>query len=261
MLATAPTETTAPHAAANDMRSQFIFADHLVLEDSPTRDFYVELLRGLAHKNNNVLAVVQGFSSLIMMNENLDENTRENVQQMRNSAQHSSSLSERVLATGGCAKVSPQPIQLSDFLPLAEGLRDICSEAGVGFTQNITENVPAITGDINRLRDVFVELVSNAAEGAAEDVAGHVQLDVLAPGEATPASENRVDIFIRNNGPGIPEHRLAEMFLPFVTTKGSQHFGIGLTTAGVLAGQMGMRLGIASETDVTTVWISAPVAA
>ncbi|MFT5468802.1 MAG: signal transduction histidine kinase [Verrucomicrobiales bacterium] len=265
MLATAPKEKTSPQTTSarsvpsKDSKSPFLFADHLVLDNSPTRDFYIELLRGLAHKNNNVLAVVQGFSSLILMGDNLDENTRENIGQMRNSAQHSSSLSERVLSTGGCGKISPQSIQLSDFLPLADGLRDICSNAGVGFTQNITKGIPPIVGDINRLRDIFVELVKNAAEGAAHDVAGHVQLDVLAPGEASPLSENRVDIFIRNNGPGIPEQRLAEMFLPFETTKGSNHFGIGLTTAGVLAGQMGMRLGIASETDVTTVWVSAPV--
>ena len=255
-----PLATAEPAAAAADLRSQFLFADHLVLDQSPTRDFYKELLRGLAHKNNNVLAVVQGFSSLIMMNDNLDENTRENIQQMRDSAHHSSSLSERVLATGGCANISPQPIQLGDFLPLLDSLRDICQKKGVGFTMNIAEELPAIHADINRLRDIFVELMSNAAEAAEKDPAGHVQLDVLAVGEATPASEGRVDIFLRNNGPSIPEHRLHEMFVPFVSTKGSKHFGIGLTTAGVLAGQMGIRLGIASEEGVTTVWISAPIA-
>lgn len=255
MVATAET----PTQAGTIDKSQFLFADHLVLDESPTRDFYVELLRGLAHKNNNVLAVVQGFSSLIMMNQNLDENTRENVQQMRDSAQHSSSLSERVLATGGCASITPQPIQLGDFLPLMDSLKDLCKDAGVEFTLNLSESAPAIVGDINRLKDVFVELVSNAAEAAAEDIAGHVQIDVFGPGEASLPAENRVDIFVRNNGPSIPEHRLAEMFVPFVTTKGSQHFGIGLTTAGVLAGQMSMRLGIASEDNVTTVWLSAPV--
>ena len=256
MLATAEKPTAVANA---DMRSQYLFADHLVLDESPTRDFYIELLRGLAHKNNNVLAVVQGFSSLIMMNDNLDENTRENIQQMRDSAQHSSSLSERILATGGCASISPQSIQLADFLPLMDSLKDICETAGVGLTMNISDGVPPIVGDINRLKDIFVELVSNAAEAAQEDIAGHVQLDVLGPGEATPASENRVDVFLRNNGAFIKEHRLAEMFIPFTTTKGSNHFGIGLTTAGVLAGQMKMRLGIASEEDVTTAWLSSPV--
>lgn len=245
---------------AADLRAQFLFADHLTLDLSPTRDFYMELLRGLAHKNNNVLAVVQGFSSLIMMNDNLDESTRENIQQMRDSAHHSSSLSERILATGGCSKISPQSVQLSDFLPLLDSFRDICESAGVGLTLNLAENVPAVRADINRLKDLLSELVKNAAEGAARDSAGHVQLDLLAPGEASPAHENMIDIFIRNNGPAIPEHKLADMFLPFTTTKGSKHFGLGLTTAGVLAGQMKMRLGIASEEGVTTAWLSAPVA-
>jgi len=46
--------------AATPRQLNFLFADHLVLDESPTRDFYKEMLRGWAHKNNNVLAVVQG---------------------------------------------------------------------------------------------------------------------------------------------------------------------------------------------------------
>ena len=242
-------------------KTQFLFADHLVLDESPTRDFYKELLRGLAHKNNNVLAVVQGFSSLILMGDDLDENTRESVQQMRDSATHSSTLSERILTAGGCSRISSQSLNLADFLPLMDdNLRGICDRKGVGFTTNISAAARPIIADTSRLKEVLVELVSNAAEAAAEDPAGHVQLDVMATGEWTPREEGRIDMVLRNNGPGIPEERLPEVYKPFYTSKGSEHFGIGLTTAGVLSGQMKMRLGIASEANLTTVWLSAPLA-
>ena len=33
----------------------FLFADHLLLDDSPTRDFYKELLRGLAAESDSLL--------------------------------------------------------------------------------------------------------------------------------------------------------------------------------------------------------------
>lgn len=242
------------------LRHQFLFADHLVLDESPTRDFYKELLRGLAHKNNNVLAVVQGFSSLILMSDDLDENTRENVQQMRDSSQHSSSLSDRILTAGGCSRISLQSLQLNDFLPLMDAnLRGVCESKGVAFTMTVSPMAPPISADTSRLKEILVELIKNAAEAAMKAPIGLVELDVLAPGEFTPASERRVDIVIRNNGTVIAEERLAEVFKPFYSTKGSQHFGIGLTTAGVLAGQMKMRLGIASGEGSTTAWLSAPV--
>tara|TARA_R110002096_G_scaffold362892_5_gene556041 strand:+ start:694 stop:1455 length:762 start_codon:yes stop_codon:yes gene_type:complete len=241
------------------LRSQFLFADHLVLDESPTRDFYKELLRGLAHKNNNVLAVVQGFSSLILMND-LDDNTRENIEQMRSSSQHSSSLSERILTAGGCARISPQSLNLADFFPLMDGnLRSICEGHEVGFTLNVAEGLSPITADTSRLKEVLVELIKNGAEAAASESAGHVQLDVLASGVLSPESEERVDIVIRNNGPTIKEERLPEIYKPFYSTKGSEYFGIGLTTAGVLSGQMKMRLGIASGDGITTAWLSAPI--
>lgn len=239
-----------------------MFADHLILDESPTRDFYKDLLRGLAHKNNNVLAVVQGFSSLILMNEDLDEGTRENVQQMRDSSQHASTLSgERVLTASGCARITPQPIQLGEYLPLMESsLRDICEQNKVGFTMTLAEDLPSITADTSRFKEMIVELMRNAAEAAGQTAGGLVQLDVVPPGVASPIEDQRVDIIIRNNGPAIPEHRLVEVYKPFYSTKGSHHFGLGLTTAGVLAGQMKMRLGIASADDMTTVWVMAPVA-
>ena len=48
-------------------RPQFLFADQFILEDSANADFYALLLKGLTHKLNNLLAVIQGFSSLILM--------------------------------------------------------------------------------------------------------------------------------------------------------------------------------------------------
>jgi len=244
-------------------RGQFVFADHLILDESPTRDFYKDLLRGLAHKNNNVLAVVQGFSSLILMGDDLDENTRENVQQMRDSSQHASALSgERILTASGCARISGQPIQLAEYLPLMEGsLRQICEKNKVGLTMTLADNLPRINADTSRLKEMLVELMNNAAEAASDAPGGLVQLDVCSPGMVSPVEENRVDIIFRNNGATISEERLTEVFRPFYSTKGSQHYGIGITTAGVLAGQMKMRLGIASFDGMTTVWISAPAVA
>ncbi len=244
-------------------RGQFVFADHLTLDESPTRDFYKDLLRGLAHKNNNVLAVVQGFSSLILMSDDLDENTRENVQQMRDSSQHAATLSgERILTASGCARISAQPIQLAEYLPLMEGsLRQICERNKVGFTMTLGENLPRVSADTSRLKELLVELMNNAAEAAAEAPGGLVQLDILPPGVVSPIEENRLDMIFRNNGASISEERLTEVFRPFYSTKGSHHFGIGITTAGVLAGQMKMRLGITSGEGLTTVWVSAPAVA
>jgi len=237
----------------------FLFADHLVLDESPTRDFYKEMLRGWAHKNNNVLAVVQGFTSLILMTDGLDENTLESVQQMRSSALHNGSLSERVLTAGGCARITPQTLRLLDFLPLMESkFIEICKASGANLTMSLSAKSVAITADASRFKEAVIELVKNAAEAAGKG--GKVEVLLLAPGELSAAGDNRVDLVIRNSGAVIPEERLPQVFKPFMTTKGHDHFGLGLTMSAVLAGQMKIRLGLASGDGVTTAWLSAPAA-
>jgi signal transduction histidine kinase len=105
----------------------------------------------------------------------------------------------------------------------------------------------------------LIELIANGAEAAAE-AGGEVSLDVVAPGELT-AGSDKVDIFVRNTGSTIPVEKQAELFQPFVTTKDSSHYGIGLTSAAVLSGMMGLTLGVKSVDNVTTFWLQAPVSA
>ena len=94
--------------------------------------------------------------------------------------------------------------------------------------------VPEVKGDAAHLKQALVELVTNAAEEAGK-AGGEMAMDILSPGQATPMEENRVDIFVRNTGSEIPADQLENIFKPFFTTKESDHYGVGLTIAGVLA--------------------------
>ena len=63
--------TSAPLA-----RAAYLFPEKIDLENPVLAEFYVTYLRGLTHKLNNLLAVFQGFSSLLMMNDGLDGSAR-----------------------------------------------------------------------------------------------------------------------------------------------------------------------------------------
>lgn len=257
-----PTDFIANAAMADsDPANTFFFADHLVLDESPTRDFYKSILQGLIHKNNNVLGVIQGFSSLILMDDGLAPSLRENVEQMKNSSMDASELAKVMLTAGGCARVLPETVDLAEFLPNIERkTREACEEQSLSVRFNASPDLPPIVADSNRLNELLTELIRNAAEAAGTVSGGEVAVDVLPPGEASGVELNRVDFFIRNSGEDIPEEKLHEIFKPFLSTKGSTHYGLGMTSAGVLAGQMNMRLGIRSAEGTTTVWLSMPVA-
>ena len=232
------------------------------IQGTPQGDYYSVLMRGLTHKQNNFLAVIQGFSSLILMGEGLDETVKENLEHMNDAARGAAGLAERILATAGTTRLTLQPIQLREYLPLVDGnLRTPCQKLGVPLQINIGDNLPAISADSGKLKDALGEILLNAAEGVvAGGKPGAAGMDVLAPGQVPEGRPGCVDIFIRNNGAPIPPEKLRDIFKPFMSTRDSKHLGIGLTTAAMLLHQMGATVGVKSTPDMTTFWISLPVA-
>lgn len=242
-----------------DPSQNFVFADHLVLDESPTRNFYKDLLQGLIHKNNNTLGVVQGFSSLILMDDNVSKSISDNVKQMKESAQQAADLAKTILTTAGCARVQIEPTDLNASFPYFQQVtQSLCDEHGVSLQFNRPDGLPIVQADSNRLNEILRELTKNAAESAGDmNPKGEVAIDVFPPGDAFEG--NCINIFVRNSSEEIPTDHLKDLFKPFFGTKGNDHEGNGLTASAILAGQMGMRLGIRNAEGTTTAWLSIPV--
>ncbi len=239
---------------------QFVFPTNLELGQEASDGFHQELLRGLTHKLNNLLAVIQGFSSLILMNDDLDPGVAENMQHIREASLGVSGLSERIRVAGGCAKVTPQSLNLYDYLGMVEAnLSEPFAKAGVSFEMDVQPSLPPIQVDPSKLKEILNELLRNASE-ACQKSGGRAMLKVCGPGVITPENERRVDILVSNTGSQIQPEKLAEVFRPFNGTKNSHHLGLGLTIATMLSHQMKIQLGVASENNTTTFWLSCPVA-
>jgi signal transduction histidine kinase len=202
--------------------------------------------------------VIQGFSSLILMQDDLDATTLENAKHIKDAGDNSKLLFERILTAGGCASTSPQPISLNEFIGHAQtSFGTVCEKNGVPLTMNVAPGLPQIEADTTKLKELLLELVSNAAEAAGKG-GGEVMVEVMPPGQATSAEQNRVDFFVRNTGLELSAEEMEKIWHPFYTNKESHHFGIGLAIAGVLSQQMGMRLGVQSGSGTTTFWLSCP---
>lgn len=255
-----PKYRTIMETTASATQPQFVFADQFVLQDEANSEFYALLLRGMTHKLNNLLAVIQGFSSLIMMDEGLDETVVENLQHMKDASNNASALSERMLPAGGCAQITIQDLKLSDYLPMIEdSLKEPFEAAGVPLAIKCPSGIPGVKADPGRLKDVLLDLLHNAADAASENN-GQASLEIYPPGGFSSADNNRVDILVRNSGATIPADKIAKIWEPFYSTKDSKHYGVGLTIAAVLAAQMNMKLGVHSADNTTTFWLSIPAA-
>lgn len=239
--------------------ADFFFADDYRLDESPTRKFYESFLKGLVHKHNNLMGVIQGFSSLILYDDEISDEVRESAQQMQDSSKVASDLNREVLISSGCSRCDRSAVSIGELLTYwTDKANEICGASGVNLQVNARDGLPPVAGDGGKLTDIFTQLIKNAAEGAAEVGGGTVAIDIFPPGEASPGAN--VDLFIRNSSNPMDAAALEKAFEPFHTTKGAEFFGIGLTTAAVLAGQMGMRLGLRHADSTTTAWLAMPPA-
>ena len=251
MVANAPTSSGA---------MQFVYPTLLNLTQLNSDGFHQELLRGLTHKLNNLLAIIQGFSSLILMNEELDASVLENMKHIKDASVNISSLSERIRGAGGCSKINLQPLNLSEYLTVVStAIHDPFTKTGVPFDVSMAHDLPSAQVDPSRFKDMLVEILRNAAE-AAQKTGGRALMQVTGPGMVSPVQDNRIDILVSNTGSQILPDKLPEIFRPFHGTKNGPHLGLGLTIAAMLAHQMGARIGVNSQDNTTTFWVSLPAA-
>ena len=125
---------------------------------------------------------------------------------------------------------APVPVDLKDMLDdlllLMEGR---FNSLGVSATSDLPSGI-VVDGFPAELRQVFTNLITNAAEAAAQG--GTVLVRIIPQHASLSPSGQRIEegaiVEIIDNGPGIPQEVQDHLFQPFFTTKGERGTGLGL---------------------------------
>jgi PAS domain S-box-containing protein len=149
---------------------------------------------------------------------------------------------------------APVPVNLKDMLDelllLMEGR---FNSLGVHIASDLPPNI-TVEGFPAELRQVFTNLITNAAEAAGQD--GSVSVRIV-PQRAGPASSGARQqagalVQITDNGPGVSPEIRDNLFRPFFTTKGERGTGLGLwVSQGIIRKHAG-SIHLDSRTDGDT---------
>ena len=115
----------------------------------------------------------------------------------------------------------------------------------------------AVEADVTRLRQVLLNLLSNAVNYNRDG--GSVHVTCMA------VNEERMRVSVTDTGPGIPKSFIGQLFDPFTRLAQESNrvegTGIGLTIAKRLVGLMGGTIGVESEEGAgSTFWIELKIA-
>jgi PAS domain S-box-containing protein len=181
-----------------------------------------EMAAGVAHEIRNPLTVIKGFLQHIQtkVNNDIESNIKTILEELKSIE-----------------------LLVSDFLSLARNKQtDFCKQSlnaiikniypllytdaikqGIDLTLDLEEELPEILLDEKEIKQLLLNLARNSID--AMDVRGDV------PGKLTIASKIERDIinlYVSDNGCGIPQGNYQQIFTPFFTTK-PDGTGLGLS--------------------------------
>ncbi len=225
-------------------------------------------LATISHEIRTPMTGIIGITDMVL-NSGLTPQQRAHLGMVKSSAAHLLRIINDILdfskIEAGYMEVEARPFNLRrDLGATLEAMALQAHEKGLGLRLTVAPEVPAIlVGDLDRLRQVIVNVVGNAIKFAgkgevavAVDVSGgeaaHADLGREDTPEAlSPQSATELHFSVRDSGIGIAPEKQAQIFAAFGQADGSITHryggsGLGLTISARLVEMMGGRMWVES---------------
>jgi len=226
-------------------------------------EFQDQLLRGLAHKMNNILSLFHGYLGLLLDDKDLDPATLNGLARIKEGAGAASELMDRMSALARPSSLIWREINLSDFLRTLKPSFTSYLRQKSTLQIECSDDVPHIWADMSHLKTATLEIVRNACEASPKGGVVTISAAAESPVPLGLSSAAQpitwLSITVTDHGAGIPPNLTERIFNPFFTTKQKQNAaGLGLTVALGLVQRMGGVIRIDSKPGHTAVRLLLP---
>ncbi|HST69257.1 MAG TPA: HAMP domain-containing sensor histidine kinase [Solirubrobacterales bacterium] len=254
-------ETATLGAAFNEMAEE--------LEQEESRREQLDRLKDefvltASHELRSPLTSVQGFAELLMLErDSLTPRQAETVEIILDNCRHLVRLLNDLLdlarSDAGRLSIRPQPTEVAPLIDDVVRTMRAQTEAGnQSLTEHVPPGLPSISVEPDRIRQILVNLLTNAHEYSPEGASIGVSARTLG---------DEVEISVTDNGPGIPEEQLGRIFDRFTRGDAGLTQRVGGTGLGLAISKSLVELhggSIAAESTVgqgSTFRVRLPIAA
>ena len=146
---------------------------------------------------------------------------------------------------------APVAVDLSDMLhEILLLMERRLADLGVTVSSDLPSAI-SVAAFPAELRQVFTNLIANAAEAAGPEGKVHISVEPQPQGVDSTGHKLQAGatVVIADNGPGIPDDIQPQLFQPFFTTKGEHGTGLGLWVSRGIVNKHGGTIRLTSDTS------------
>lgn len=227
------------HKAAMALRLDRLKHRRLQETHAKRVDASSELARRVVHEVNNPLGIITNYLKILEIKLSGQDIARDEIRIINEEISRVS----RLLGKLTDFSTPKAPVRektdvnalLVDIVKLTKD--SLLRQAGVKLHTDFAKNLPPVMAEKSGLKQVFINLIKNAAEAMASGGNLFIQTRHLPPPIGSKQVHGKrdyngnVEIRVRDDGPGIPEEIKEKLFDPYVSSKEDGHSGLGLSIA------------------------------
>ncbi len=180
----------------------------------------------IVHDLRNSIGMIEVIIDMAVKKIDNNKPVIESLEMIRTAARNGMSLAQDILDYASNKNIEKSPFNSADLINDVLGkVQPVCEEKGIKLNLKCAEKI-IFNGDYGKLYRMLLNLLNNAVESYADENGQEPEIALSLTG-----SDGNINIVLSDNGPGIPEKIVGDVFTPFATFGKSGGTGLGLAIA------------------------------
>lgn len=191
-----------------------------------------EIAAGIAHELNNPLTVILGNSQLLLRYIAEQDRNHKLLADIYTCGKRCKTIIQNLLTFSRQDEYIFEQFSINEAVEQVTSIiTDQLKKENITLQKNLTNDLPLIYGNTQQIGQIVLNLVINARDALEKKDAGEKQITIETK-ELLENEQTYVTLIVRDNGTGIEQKYLQEIFNPFFTTKPPKKgTGLGLSVS------------------------------
>ncbi|HDY89442.1 MAG TPA: HDOD domain-containing protein [bacterium] len=223
--------------AALALQANYLTQNQAKLIQSERLSAMSTIAQKIVHEANTPLSITKNYLAILKRKLSEDQPVEEEIRIINEEIDRVALI---ISELSDFSELKIQPNDPLDVNALLSNLIIIFQESlmlkpNINTHLKLDPSLPAVMTDKNRMTQVFSNLIKNATEAmsgrgslciSTRYISNYIDDKINQVADST---QGHMEIIIEDDGPGIPDTVKAQLFEPYITSKGAGHAGLGLS--------------------------------